>query len=222
MHGKEVCRACGTLISQCRCMYHDNVTYGVCEKCKGREIVSLDRKPGPPNPCPYCGKEMWVSIANPLEKACQDPECKGAHPRVPGPPVSGECGDYNCAYPVSRKLAGVCNWNGRKWWMLGKPIDHHMLPLHDYPLRPGDEFRALEEEIVRLKAELASTSQVLRDTTKAHEDLMAECDQDRREARREGWDAGRDYGMHPIARIGPTFHWDTFEEWEASRERGNN
>ena len=44
-HGKVICSECRSIISQCRCMEdHKNITYEVCDKCKGKN--GKDRRPG--------------------------------------------------------------------------------------------------------------------------------------------------------------------------------
>ena len=177
VHGKEVCRGCGTIISQCRCMEdRNNVTYGVCEKCQGREIVSLDeRAPGPP-----------TSVMRTIEEA------------VEGPPASGADGLYWIRW-MPMKIRQVAWWVSElcHYVTIGEGLPTRGAPLHDYPLRSGDEFRALEEEVAALKA-------------KAEKD------------RREAFEAGRSGGYLKPTGDEPAwyeFEWDTFGEWEAGREQ---
>jgi hypothetical protein len=75
-HFKEICKMCGTIISQCRCMdCNKEVTYNICDACKQKAIllstlgcdcfgyVENVGNDGPTKPhhwnyCPWCGKKL--------------------------------------------------------------------------------------------------------------------------------------------------------------------
>lgn len=65
-----------------------------------------------------------------------------ARRRKPGPPTSGEIGEYRV---MSRThVECIAKWNGDSWWpthSIERRPDVWFVPLHDYPLVPGDEVR---------------------------------------------------------------------------------
>lgn len=136
--------------------------------------------------------------------------------RKPGPPVSGEVGWYRILIGHSNRVSAGW-WTGEGWVVFeGEESPPEMpfgvVPLHDYPLVPGDALRKAEQTIRKLQAELDDLRKVHQDLVAAYERLVND-DTDERNA----FEQGREYRFTGRGEEhGIEWEYETYDDWKAA------
>lgn len=124
--------------------------------------------------------------------------------RRPGPPPSGEKGWYEILFQNSENIGSLW-WSRDRYYAIAEE-DHNfevrrkdIIPLHDYPLVPGDEMRRLQEELEEARKTVNWVLERAKDK------------------RREAFDAGREYFMLDNRVV--AWKYRTFDDYQTAKAK---